>query len=55
MADLHGEFGGAAFVSSYVMVMTVENGLITYSRDYTDTAAAAARVKALSPADSTAG
>ncbi|WP_103354972.1 nuclear transport factor 2 family protein [Amycolatopsis sp. CA-128772] len=51
--DLHGEVGGAAFVSTYVMVMTVQNGRITHSRDYTDTAAAAERLKALSPADST--
>lgn len=53
--DLHGEAGGTAFVSSYVMVMTIRDGLITHSRDYTDTAAAAERLKAWSPADSTAG
>ncbi|SFW49910.1 nuclear transport factor 2 family protein [Amycolatopsis australiensis] len=48
--DLHGETRGEPFVSSYVLVMTVENGRIAYSRDYTDTAAAAQRLKALSPA-----
>ncbi|MEV4051461.1 nuclear transport factor 2 family protein [Amycolatopsis sp. NPDC049688] len=53
--DLHQEVRGTAFFATYVMIMTVENGLITHSRDYTDTAAAAARLKALSPADSTAG
>jgi ketosteroid isomerase-like protein len=50
--DLHGELNDSVFVSSYVMVMTIEDGLITYSRDYTDTAAAAQRLKALSPAGS---
>ena len=49
--DLHQEIRGEAFVVTYVMVMTVKDGLITYSRDYTDTAAAAERLKALSPAD----
>ncbi|EOD68031.1 nuclear transport factor 2 family protein [Amycolatopsis vancoresmycina] len=53
--DLHGDASGSAFAATYVMVMTVRNGLITHSRDYTDTAAAAARLRALSPADSTAG
>jgi ketosteroid isomerase-like protein len=53
--DLHGEVGGAPFVSSYVMVMTIRDGLIVHSRDYTDTAAAAERLKALSRADSSAG
>ena len=53
--DLHQEIRGEAFVVTYVMVMTVKDGLITYSRDYTDTAAAAERLKALSPADSSAG
>lgn len=53
--DLHGEAGGSAFVSSYVMVMTIRDGLITHSRDYTDTAAAAERFRALSPADSPTG
>ncbi|MEV6872519.1 nuclear transport factor 2 family protein [Amycolatopsis sp. NPDC051128] len=52
--DLHGELNDSVFVSSYVMVMTIEDGLITYSRDYTDTAAAARRLKALSPAGSPA-
>ena len=52
--DLHGEFGGSSFVSSYVMVMTIRDGLIVHSRDYTDTAAAAERLKALSPAGSPA-
>jgi ketosteroid isomerase-like protein len=53
--DLHGAAGGAAFVSSYVLVLTIRDGLITHSRDYTDTAAAAERLKAWSPAGSTAG
>ncbi|WP_410668213.1 nuclear transport factor 2 family protein [Amycolatopsis sp. cmx-4-68] len=53
--DLHQEVRGEAFVATYVMVMTIKDGLITYSRDYTDTAAAAARLKAWSPADSPAG
>ena len=53
--DLHGEAGGSPFVSSYVMVMTVRDGLIVHSRDYTDTAAAAERLKALSRAGSSAG
>ncbi|RSM41873.1 hypothetical protein DMA12_23280 [Amycolatopsis balhimycina DSM 5908] len=53
--DLHGEVGGSPFVSSYVMVMTIRDGLIAHSRDYTDTAAAAERLKALSPAGSSAG
>ncbi len=53
--DLHGEAGGTPFVSSYVMVLTIRDGLITHSRDYTDTAAAAERLRAWSPADSTAG
>ncbi|MFC5092952.1 hypothetical protein [Amycolatopsis plumensis] len=44
-----------AFAVFYVMVLTVQNGLITHSRDYTDTAAAAERLKAWSPAGSTAG
>ena len=55
--DLHGELGGSAFVSTYVMVMTVRDGLITYSRDYADTAAAAERIRQLrasSPAGSSA-
>lgn len=56
--DLHGELRGTAFVSTYVMVMTIEDGLITYSRDYADTAAAAERMReftASSPAGSSAG
>ncbi|HEY3471541.1 MAG TPA: nuclear transport factor 2 family protein [Amycolatopsis sp.] len=53
--DLHQELRGEPLVVSYVMVVTVENGLIKHSRDYTDTAAAAARIKALSPAGSSAG
>jgi ketosteroid isomerase-like protein len=55
--DLHGELGGSAFVSTYVLVMTVRDGLITYSRDYADTAAAAERIRQLrasSPAGSSA-
>lgn len=53
--DLHQELRGTAFTVSYVMVMTVEDGRIAHTRDYTDTAAAAERVKALSPAESPAG
>ncbi|VVJ23836.1 Uncharacterised protein [Amycolatopsis camponoti] len=49
--DLHQEMAGESFVATYVMVLTIENGLITHTRDYTDTAAAAERFKALSPAD----
>jgi ketosteroid isomerase-like protein len=49
--DLHQEARGEAFVATYVMVMTIKDGLITYSRDYSDTAAAAARFKAWSPAE----
>ncbi|SEF30760.1 Ketosteroid isomerase-related protein [Amycolatopsis pretoriensis] len=56
--DLHQELGGETFVASYVMVMTIENGLITHTRDYADTAASAERIKRFresSPADSPAG
>ncbi|RSD25744.1 nuclear transport factor 2 family protein [Amycolatopsis eburnea] len=55
--DLHQEVRGEAFAVSYVMVLTVEDGRITHSRDYTDTAAAAAaeRLKAWSPAGTPAG
>lgn len=53
--DLHQEMGGETFVATYVMVMTVEDGLITHTRDYTDTAAAADRLKAWSPAGTPAG
>ena len=53
--DLHGEIDGSPFVSSYVMVMTIRDGLIVHSRDYTDTAAAAERLKELSRARSSAG
>jgi ketosteroid isomerase-like protein len=56
--DLHQELRGTAFVSSYVMVLTVADGRITYSRDYADTAAAAERMReftASSPAGSPAG
>jgi ketosteroid isomerase-like protein len=53
--DLHQDVSGESFVATYVMVMTIEDGLITHTRDYTDTAAAAARLKALSPAESPAG
>jgi len=53
--DLHQEVRGTAFVARYVMVLTVRNGQIAHSRDYTDTAAAAERLKAWSPAGSTAG
>lgn len=49
--DLHQEMAGESFVATYVMVMTVQDGLITHTRDYTDTAAVAERLKALSPAD----
>ncbi|MFJ1762513.1 nuclear transport factor 2 family protein [Amycolatopsis sp. NPDC088138] len=53
--DLHQEMGGETFVSTYVMVMTVDGGRITYSRDYADTAASAERIRRFresSPADS---
>ncbi|MGW5716279.1 nuclear transport factor 2 family protein [Amycolatopsis sp. NPDC003865] len=53
--DLHQEMGGESFVATYVMVMTIKDGLIAHTRDYTDTAAAAERVKAWSPAGSPAG
>ncbi|MDQ7805915.1 nuclear transport factor 2 family protein [Amycolatopsis sp. A133] len=53
--DLQQEVRGTTFTASYVMVLTVRDGLITHSRDYTDTAAAAERLKAWSPAGSTAG
>jgi len=53
--DLHQEVRGTAFTASYVLVLTIRDGLITHSRDYTDTAAAAERIKAWSPAGSTAG
>ncbi len=53
--DLHQEVRGEAFAVSYVMVMTVEGGVITHTRDYTDTAAAAERLKAWSPAGTPAG
>jgi ketosteroid isomerase-like protein len=50
--DLHQDMGGESFVATYVMVMTIENGLITHTRDYTDTAAVLERLKASSPAGS---
>ncbi|UOZ09301.1 nuclear transport factor 2 family protein [Amycolatopsis sp. WQ 127309] len=56
--DLHGEMAGETFASSYVMVMTIADGRITRSRDYSDTAAAAERIRrftASSPAGSPAG
>jgi ketosteroid isomerase-like protein len=56
--DLHQEMGGEAFVSTSVMVVTVADGRITYSRDYADTAAAAERIRrftASSPAGSSEG
>ncbi|WP_370970131.1 nuclear transport factor 2 family protein [Amycolatopsis sp. cg9] len=53
--DLHQEVRGEAFAVSYVMVLTVEDGRIKHTRDYTDTAAAAERLKAWSPAGTTAG
>jgi ketosteroid isomerase-like protein len=56
--DLHQELADEAFVSTYVMVMTVADGRITYSRDYSDTAAAADRIRrftASSPAGSSEG
>jgi ketosteroid isomerase-like protein len=55
--DLHQELGGETFVASYVMVLTIKDGLITHSRDYADTAAAAERIRRFresSPADSPA-
>lgn len=44
--DLHNEWlaDGSAFVSSYVMVLTVRDGEIVESRDYSDTAASAERI-----------
>ncbi|MEV6644742.1 nuclear transport factor 2 family protein [Amycolatopsis sp. NPDC051371] len=53
--DLRQDMSGESFVATYVMVMTIEDGQITHTRDYTDTAAAAERLKALSPAESPAG
>ncbi|WP_329053041.1 nuclear transport factor 2 family protein [Amycolatopsis sp. NBC_01488] len=53
--DLHQDMAGESFVASYVMVLTIKDGLITHTRDYTDTAAVAERVKAWSPAESPAG
>jgi ketosteroid isomerase-like protein len=50
--DLHQDMGGESFVATYVMVMTVKDGLITHTRDYTDTAALLDRLKASSPAGS---
>jgi ketosteroid isomerase-like protein len=48
--DLHQDMGGESFVATYVMVLTVQDGLITHTRDYTDTAAVLDRLKASSPA-----
>jgi ketosteroid isomerase-like protein len=42
--DLLGEFDGEPFTSTYAMVVTVRDGKIVYSRDYSDTAAAAERI-----------
>jgi ketosteroid isomerase-like protein len=56
--DLHQEAAGAAFVSTYVLVVTVADGKITHSRDYADSAAAADLVRrftASSPAGSPEG
>lgn len=56
--DLHQEMGGETFAASYVMVMTIKDGLITHTRDYADTAASAERIKRFtesSPAGSPAG
>lgn len=53
--DLHQEMRGEPFTVSYVMVMTVQDGRIAHTRDYTDTAAAAERIKAWSPAATPAG
>jgi ketosteroid isomerase-like protein len=56
--DLHQELGGETFVASYVMVMTIKDGLITHTRDYADTAASAERIKRFresSPAATPAG
>jgi ketosteroid isomerase-like protein len=50
--DLHQDMGGESFVATYVMVMTIKDGLITHTRDYTDTAALLDRLKASSPAGS---
>jgi ketosteroid isomerase-like protein len=48
--DLHQDMGGESFVATYVMVLTIKDGLITHTRDYTDTAAVLDRLKASSPA-----
>lgn len=54
--DLHGEMAGETFASTYVMVMTIADGRITHSRDYSDTAAdRIRRFTASSPAGSPAG
>jgi len=56
--DLHQELGGEAFVSTYVMVLTIADGRIAYSRDYSDTAASAERIRRFtesSPAGSSRG
>ncbi len=57
--DLHNEWlaDGSTFVSSYVMVLTVRDGEIVHSRDYSDTAAAAERIARFraSRSDSAAG
>jgi ketosteroid isomerase-like protein len=50
--DLHQDMGGESFVATYVMVLTIKDGLITHTRDYTDTAAVLERLKASSPAGS---
>jgi ketosteroid isomerase-like protein len=43
--ELHQEMSGSAFVSTYVLVMTVADGRITHSRDYADSAAGAERMR----------
>jgi ketosteroid isomerase-like protein len=57
--DLHNEMltDGSEFVSSYVMVVTVRDGEIVHTRDYTDTHAVAERYAELtaSRSDSPAG
>jgi len=52
--DLHQEAGGESFAGSYIMVLTIRDGEIVHTRDYTDTAKAEKLFRALL-ADSPAG
>ena len=47
--DLHQEAGSESFVGSYIMVLTIRDGEIVHTRDYTDTAQAEKRFRALLP------